>query len=113
MAVKVEIPVKLTASATFPFAIELMKLEIFPPGQAATMIIPSAMVGDGLRSITNKKVNAGNKNVWLTYPVMAGFGFFIRFVKCSNLISSATPNITNARVIFKNNRPDGEKLSLT
>ncbi len=45
MAPSVAIAVKLTERATLPFAREEMKLDILPPGQAATKIIPNAMVG--------------------------------------------------------------------
>ena len=41
---KLEKAVKLTESAIFPLANELIKLEIFPPGQDATNIIPSPIV---------------------------------------------------------------------
>ena len=81
IAAMVEIAVRLTANATFPLAIELIKLEIFPPGQAATIIIPRAIVGAGLIIITSRNVNAGNKKVWLTNPMTADFGFFKRLVK--------------------------------
>ena len=37
--------VKLTDNAAFPFAILLKKLETFPPGQAAIIIIPKAKLG--------------------------------------------------------------------
>jgi hypothetical protein len=113
IAAEVDIAVRLTDRATFPFAMELIKFEILPPGQAATKIIPKATVGVGLSIITIRNEKAGNRKVWLINPTMADFGFFIRSVKCSTLISSATPNMTKAKAIFKKSRPEGEKLSLT
>ena len=40
MAPEVDIAVRLTTNATLPLAIELMKFEIFPLGQAATVSFP-------------------------------------------------------------------------
>ena len=37
--------VRVTDNAALPFARAEMKLEILPPGQAATKIIPNAIVG--------------------------------------------------------------------
>tara|TARA_B100001758_G_C18077996_1_gene436748 strand:+ start:388 stop:672 length:285 start_codon:yes stop_codon:yes gene_type:complete len=48
-----------TDKAVFPLAKEVMKLEMFPPGQAATIIIPIATLGMGLKIHTMKKVNKG------------------------------------------------------
>ena len=45
-AASVAIAVRLTDKATFPLASEEIKLEILPPGQAATKIIPRPMVGE-------------------------------------------------------------------
>ncbi len=47
--------------AVFAFAICDMKLLILPPGQAATRIIPRAIAGVGLISLTKRKVIPGNK----------------------------------------------------
>ena len=49
-----------TESAVFPLANEVMKFEILPPGQAATIIIPIATLGIGLKIQTTKKVKNGN-----------------------------------------------------
>jgi len=76
MAAVVEIAVRLTERATLPLAMELIKFEMFPPGHAATKIIPNATVGVGLSRSTNRKVRDGNKKVWLIKPTMAGLGFF-------------------------------------
>ena len=60
IALNVANAVKLTDKAVLAFAIELMKLEMFPPGQEATKIIPRATVGVGLIKVTSKKVKNGN-----------------------------------------------------
>ena len=54
------IEVRLMDSSTFAFARELMKLEILPPGQEDTSIIPSAMDGLGFVIIISKYVNKGS-----------------------------------------------------
>ena len=51
--------VKLTDNSVLPFARAVIKLEIFPPGQAATKIIPKATLGEGFNNKTNPKVNKG------------------------------------------------------
>ena len=56
----VAIAVKLTDNAEFPFAKCVIKFEILPPGQAATMNIPKAILGIGSINQTNKNVTAGN-----------------------------------------------------
>ena len=53
--------VKLTDKAAFPPAILLKKLETFPPGHAAIIIIPKAKLGCGFIIKIAKKVSAGNK----------------------------------------------------
>ena len=53
--------VRVTDKAAFPFDKWVMKLDTFPPGQAATKIIPRANPGAGLRANTSKTVSAGRK----------------------------------------------------
>lgn len=60
MADKVASAVMVTDKAELPFASDDRKFEMFPPGQDATSIIPSATDGVGLIIITNKNVMAGN-----------------------------------------------------
>ena len=50
-----------TESSVFPLQRDVMKLEMFPPGHAATRIIPSAIIGDiqFLKVIVRRKVKAG------------------------------------------------------
>ena len=54
------IAVMLTESAAFPLAKEVMKLEMFPPGQAAINIIPKATLGIGRKMRTSRKVRNGS-----------------------------------------------------
>ena len=109
---RVAIAVRLTESATFAFASEDIKLEILPPGQEATKIIPIAMVGvikfpNKMRRMNVTKGIAKNceKN-----PIMVDFGFKAMSLKCWGFISRATPNIMKARVIFNTKRPSLEKF---
>lgn len=48
------IDVKLIDNSTFALASELIKLEILPPGQEATNIIPSAIEAWGLNTIIKR-----------------------------------------------------------
>jgi hypothetical protein len=104
---KIERPV-LTAvsetdSSTFPLEREVMKLEILPPGQAATRIIPSPIIGliQPVNVIARRKVKAGRKIIWQIAPRITDLGFFAISTKVLGLIPRATPNITNARTRFK------------
>ena len=61
MAAILENAVRLTDSAIFPLAKLVKKLETFPPGQAATRNMPSAILGGGFETETNTQVKKGNK----------------------------------------------------
>jgi hypothetical protein len=100
VAASVANAVRLTERATLAYASDEMKLEMFPPGQAAMRIIPMAIDGGGLRSITSPKVSAGRSMNCALIPRKADFGFRRIFLNCSTLISSATPNIMQASVTF-------------
>ena len=52
-----------TESSVFPLQSEVMKLEMLPPGHAATRIIPRAIIGDiqFLNVIVKRKVRAGKR----------------------------------------------------
>ena len=78
-----------------------MKLEIFPPGQAATIIIPKAILGCGCMARINRKVSSGNKTNWDNIPTKTNFGCRSMCLKSSTVMESATPNITTARAKFK------------
>jgi hypothetical protein len=67
------IAVNVTDNATLPRASSEKKLEAFPPGQAATRIIPSAMPWGGDQIKINKMVRAGNTTYWENNPVANAF----------------------------------------
>jgi hypothetical protein len=98
---RVALAVKVTERARFPPAKEVIKLEIFPPGQAATRIIPRAILGMGFIRRTSKKVRKGNARNWQTTPISTGRGFLNKALKSDTLICSATPNIINARILLR------------
>ena len=58
---KVAMAVRLTDNAELPLARCVMKFEIFPPGHAATINIPKAMLGIGFINHTKKKVIIGSR----------------------------------------------------
>ena len=110
MANRVAIAVKLTERAEFPLAKCVIKLETLPPGQAATMIIPSAMLGAGSINQTKTNVKAGRSKNWLSTPTKTGLGYWINRLKSAGEISRATPNITKARAKFKSHKAFVSKL---
>ena len=57
--------VRDTDNSVFPLENDVMKLDIFPPGQAATSIIPKAIIGDiqFLKVIVSRKVKAGSRTI--------------------------------------------------
>lgn len=60
-AESVVIAVILTDKATLPLASDDIKLEMFPPGQAATKNIPNAKLGKGRLTQINRIVTNGSK----------------------------------------------------
>lgn len=106
IAERVAMAVRLTDKATLPFASDEIKLEILPPGHAATSIIPKAIVGVikflNMSIIIN--VTAGRKKNWEKNPIIVALGLRATFLKCPGLISSATPNMIKARVRFRINK---------
>ena len=91
-----------TDSSVLPRENEVMKLDIFPPGQAATRIIPSAIIGDiqSFNKIVSRKVNAGSSMIWHIIPSIIDFGLRTISRKDEGLMPKATPNITKARTIL-------------
>lgn len=61
-----------TESSVLPLDREVMKLDMFPPGQDATRIIPKAIIGEiqFLNVIVRRKVNAGSSTSWQMIPNM-------------------------------------------
>ncbi len=98
----VEMAVRLTESSILAFPRELMKLEMFPPGQAATRIIPMAIMGEihPVMRIARPQVNAGSSTSWLSIPRSTDFGFLKTSTKMPGLMPSATPYITKARMML-------------
>ena len=90
-----------------------MKLEILPPGQAATINIPNAILGKGSIIKTSKKVIAGNKMNWLVNPTINAFGFDHKGLKSEIVISKATPNITKPKTRFITHSEPESKLIRT
>src|SRR5690554_784561 len=104
-AIKVEKAVKLTERAVFPFDKYVIKFETFPPGQAATIIIPRAILGWGLIAKTSKKVRKGNRINCSKTPIKTNLGCLNRRLKSSKVMPKATPNIITARTKFKIQSP--------
>ena len=98
----VEMAVSETESSMLAFARELMKLEMLPPGQAATRIMPIAIMGDihPVMSIASPQVKAGRSTSWLSMSRSTDLGFLKTSTKMPGLMPRATPYITNARMIF-------------
>jgi hypothetical protein len=67
------IAVSVTDSATFPLAKSEKKLDAFPPGHAATRIIPSAISFDGDHRRMSKSVKAGRSRYCVSSPVATAF----------------------------------------
>ena len=109
-ASNVTVAVKETDKAVFPFANSVMKLEVFPPGQAATRNIPNARGAEGFITITSKVVRAGNKISCDVRPTITDFGFDATCLKALGLRSRATPNMINPKQTLRKVRLSGEKL---
>ena len=113
-AIDVVMAVIDTDKTVFPFESEVKKLDILPPGHDATNIIPSAIIGviRGFNITAIRNVIAGRANHCNKTPVMIDFGFLIISFNLWGLIPRATPNITNARMMFtKNISPEPRSIS--
>ena len=111
----VETAVIDTDSSTLPFDSDEMKFEMLPPGHEATRIIPSAIIGviTGLSASAIAKVTAGRPTHCNNKPVITDLGFINTSLKVCVLIPSATPNITNAKMILTIAIPLSPKLIVT
>ena len=89
--------VRLTDRAVLALARCVMKLEMFPPGQAATSIMPNAILGEGSMIKTKTNVAAGSSRNCNSSPTSAALGAIKTFLKSSSLMSSAIPNMMMAR----------------
>jgi hypothetical protein len=94
--------VRDTESSVLPRDSDVMKLEMFPPGQEATRIIPNAIIGDiqFLNVIVRRNVSAGSRMSWHITPRKIDCGFLKMSTNVFGLIPSATPNITKANTIL-------------
>ena len=88
-------------------------LERFPPGQAATSIIPNAMEGGGLKINVSKNVKAGKRINWAARPIQGALGATTMRLKSSSLSSRATPNIIRPMATLIIKRPWGLKFNRT
>ena len=98
----VVIAVTETESMMLPFDNDDRKLEILPPGHDATNIIPRAIIGVIMRFNANAIANviAGSANHCSSIPIIMGLGFLRKSLMVRGLMLRATPNITNAKMIF-------------
>ena len=96
-----------TDNSELPLQSEVMKLEMFPPGHAATRIIPSETIGVRilLNVMQRTNVNAGRRISWQIIPMITDLGFLRMSINVFGLIPSATPNITIARTMFNASIP--------
>ena len=103
-----------TDNSTLPFESEDMKFEIFPPGHDATSNIPIATIGviNGFSKIATRNVTAGSATHCNNTPKITDLGLCRRSLNVCSLIPKATPNITNAKMIFTNNISFAPRLML-
>ena len=73
-----------TESAVEPLAKFVVKFEMFPPGQAATMIMPSAMDGLGATNLAIRKAIAGRSKNWQTTPIRNALGLLNAILKSAS-----------------------------
>ena len=94
--------VSATESSLFPLDREVMKFEMFPPGHAATRIIPKAIIGliQPSNVIVRRNVSAGRRTSWHMIPSISDLGFCRIPMKDLGLMPKATPNMTKASTIL-------------
>ena len=102
MARAVLMAVRLTDSSMLALESEEIKLEMFPPGQEATRIIPIAIVQVMLspKARASRKVNRGSSTIWHTKPRITDLGLVKTLMNIFGLMPRATPNITNASTML-------------
>ena len=64
-----DVAVRLTERAVFARAKSAIKLDVLPPGQQATKIMPNAMLGCGFIKKHNKTVINGRPMICVKMPV--------------------------------------------
>ena len=79
-----------------------MKLEMLPPGQEATRIMPSAMVQlmDRPKARASRKVSSGSRTSWQTMPRIKDLGLLKTSANIFGWIPRATPYMTKARTML-------------
>ena len=112
-ATVVAIAVIDTESAVFPPARWVRKFEMLPPGQAATSIRPSAMLGSGRKARTMRKVAAGKTTNCANMPTSSGLGARDRALKSARRRSRAIENMTIASTPLRTVSDSGLKFSIT
>ena len=107
----VEKAVIVTESAVLPRAKCVMKFEMLPPGQQATRMMPSAMLGCGRSTIVSAQAVAGSSTNCASTPISTARGAAVTPLKSASFMSSATPNMTNARMTLSATSDAGLKFS--
>ena len=79
-----------------------MKLEMLPPGQEATRIMPSAMVQliQWPKARASRKVSSGSRMSWQQRPMIRDLGLPKTLANILGLMPRATPYITKARTML-------------
>ena len=93
---KLIIAVREIDKATSPFAKEVNIFEVAPPGAAAKIITPTAIIG--FKGHTKTKINAtrGKIKIWEKAPTIKSFGWTIILLKSLLVKPKPSENIINA-----------------
>jgi len=104
-----------TDNAILPFESADKKLEMLPPGQDATRIMPNATIGvmTGPNANATANVKAGRAIHCKKTPTHTDFGLLNTSFIVLGLMPRATPNITKASMIFTIVIPNSPKFILT
>tara|TARA_B100000749_G_C18154546_1_gene353217 strand:- start:154 stop:579 length:426 start_codon:yes stop_codon:yes gene_type:complete len=105
-----DMAVRLTDKAMFPLASAEKKLEILPPGHAATIIIPKAKLGLGSNIQMIMNVNIGRTTNWDNTPTKVPRGLANTILKSLGVSFKETPNMMMPRLIFRIKMFWSEKL---
>ena len=81
MLTKLTKAVRVTESATSPFANFVKTLEVTPPGAAAIIITPSANSIGVLNDLIRIKAMIGSKVNWQIIPIIKSFGLVATLLK--------------------------------
>jgi hypothetical protein len=76
-----------------------MKLDIVPPGHAASITIPTRYSGGRFEIIASKKARRGKIIIWRIKPKIIFLGFENIFFNSPNFIEEPTPNMIKNKVI--------------